>query len=158
MKLILKQQLKKNNKKGFTLIEVIVVLVILAILAAIAIPALTGYIDEANKRAVISEGHTVLVGIQALASTSYGDGETPFVGSGATDATKYFSKATNTSSPFTGITLTTAGVSKFNELSGMNISSSSISAITATGTAVTGFTYNNGSKTVTYADKKFTVA
>ncbi|MDR0853384.1 MAG: prepilin-type N-terminal cleavage/methylation domain-containing protein [Clostridiales Family XIII bacterium] len=74
MKMILKQQLKKNQKKGFTLIEVIVVLVILAILAAIAIPALTGYIDEANERAIVSEGHTVLVGLQAVVSGAYGDG------------------------------------------------------------------------------------
>ena len=37
-----------KNKKGFTLVELIVVLVILAILAALLIPALTGYIDEAS--------------------------------------------------------------------------------------------------------------
>ena len=35
---------KMKNKKGFTLVELIVVLVILAILAALLIPALTGYI------------------------------------------------------------------------------------------------------------------
>ena len=40
---------KMKNKKGFTLVELIVVLVILAILAALLIPALTGYIDKANK-------------------------------------------------------------------------------------------------------------
>ena len=39
---------KMKNKKGFTLVELIVVLVILAILAALLIPALTGYIDKAN--------------------------------------------------------------------------------------------------------------
>ena len=33
---------KMKNKKGFTLVELIVVLVILAILAALLIPALTG--------------------------------------------------------------------------------------------------------------------
>ena len=37
------KKLKENNKKGFTLVELIVVLVILAILAALLIPALTGY-------------------------------------------------------------------------------------------------------------------
>ena len=37
---------KMKNKKGFTLVELIVVLVILAILAALLIPALTGYIDS----------------------------------------------------------------------------------------------------------------
>ena len=44
-------RLKKlcKNKKGFTLVEVVVVLVILAILAAILIPTLTGYVDKASE-------------------------------------------------------------------------------------------------------------
>ena len=37
-----------KNKKGFTLVEIIVVLVILAILAAIAIPSLIRYVNEAK--------------------------------------------------------------------------------------------------------------
>lgn len=40
----------KKNKKGFTLVEVIVVLVILAILMAIAIPSFMGYINKAKER------------------------------------------------------------------------------------------------------------
>jgi len=40
--------MKKTNKKGFTLIELIVVIAILAILAAILIPAVTGYITKAT--------------------------------------------------------------------------------------------------------------
>lgn len=50
------------NKKGFTLIELIVVIAILAILAAILIPSITNYIakateakDEANARSLYSE-------------------------------------------------------------------------------------------------------
>ncbi|HAO61442.1 MAG TPA: hypothetical protein DCQ90_05835 [Erysipelotrichaceae bacterium] len=39
---------KRLNKKGFTLIELIVVIAILAILAAILIPSLTNYIKKAN--------------------------------------------------------------------------------------------------------------
>lgn len=41
--------IKRFNKKGFTLIEIIVVLVILAILAAIAVPSVLGYVEEAKK-------------------------------------------------------------------------------------------------------------
>ena len=37
---------KLKEKKGFTLVELIVVLVILAILAALLIPALRGYMTE----------------------------------------------------------------------------------------------------------------
>lgn len=41
--------IKKNNKKGFTLVELIVVIAILAILALILVPAITGYVEKANK-------------------------------------------------------------------------------------------------------------
>ena len=40
---------KLLNKKGFTLIELIVVIAILAILAMILIPSLTGYMSAATK-------------------------------------------------------------------------------------------------------------
>lgn len=36
------------NKKGFTLVEIIVVLVILAILEAIAVPSVLGYVEQAK--------------------------------------------------------------------------------------------------------------
>ncbi|MBS7009300.1 prepilin-type N-terminal cleavage/methylation domain-containing protein [Anaerostipes sp.] len=65
-----RQKLRKD-KKGFTLVELIVVLVILAILIALLIPTLTGYIDNANKKKVQSEGRQVLMAAQTLAEDDY---------------------------------------------------------------------------------------
>lgn len=61
----------KKNKKGFTLVELIVVLVILAILMAILIPALTGYIRKAQDKQVVAEGRTALMAAQTALSEAY---------------------------------------------------------------------------------------
>lgn len=63
---------KLKDKKGFTLVELIVVLVILAILAALLIPALTGYIDKANKEKVVAETRMVAMAVQTELSEAYG--------------------------------------------------------------------------------------
>ena len=62
----------KNNKKGFTLVELIVVLVILAILAALLIPALTGYIDKAKRKSIVAETRQVVMAAQTLVDEAYG--------------------------------------------------------------------------------------
>lgn len=53
---------KRNNKKGFTLVELIVVIAIIAVLALILIPAISGYVgratserNRANVRAIYSQ-------------------------------------------------------------------------------------------------------
>lgn len=61
----------KNNKKGFTLVELIVVLVILAILAALLIPALTGYIDKAKNKSIVAETRQVVMASQTLVDEYY---------------------------------------------------------------------------------------
>ena len=58
-----------KNKKGFTLVELIVVL---AILAALLVPALTGYIDKANKQKIIAETRQAVMAAQTLVSEAYG--------------------------------------------------------------------------------------
>lgn len=53
----------RNNKKGFTLIEMIVVIVIIAILVALAVPAVMGYVQDARDaklRSAASAGATTI--------------------------------------------------------------------------------------------------
>ena len=65
---------KLKDKKGFTLVELIVVLVILAILAALLVPALTGYIDRANEEKVVAEARMALMAAQTQGSIEYSKG------------------------------------------------------------------------------------
>ena len=51
--------LRKTNKKGFTLVELVIVIAILAILAAIAIPTVNNVISTANKNVDIANAQTV---------------------------------------------------------------------------------------------------
>ena len=60
---------RKKNKKGFTLIELIVVIAILAILAAIAIPSFIGITAEADAKVELANAKnisTVFNAYQAL--------------------------------------------------------------------------------------------
>lgn len=68
------RSLKKNRKKGFTLVELIVVLVILAILAALLIPALTGYIDKAKEKQITAETRSCVMAAQTLGDEEYAKG------------------------------------------------------------------------------------
>jgi type IV pilus assembly protein PilA len=62
------QIIKNQNKKGFTLIELIVVIVIIGILAAIVIPRLTGFTETAKVSADKATYEIVNTGI-AIAVT-----------------------------------------------------------------------------------------
>lgn len=65
----------KRNKKGFTLVEIIVVLVILAILAAIAVPAVLGYIDDAKEARELAKLRESLIAAQVTFVKSAASGE-----------------------------------------------------------------------------------
>ena len=66
-----------KNRRGFTLVELIVVLVILAILASLFIPALTGYIDRARRDQVVAETRMLHEAVQTVAGEAYGSSEWP---------------------------------------------------------------------------------
>lgn len=62
---------KNKNRKGFSLVELIVVLVIMAILAAALVPSLMGYIKKTKQQNVNSEAQSVVQAAQTIASGAY---------------------------------------------------------------------------------------
>lgn len=64
-----------KNRRGFTLVELIIVLVILAILASLLIPALTGYIDKARRDQVVAETRMLHEAVQTVAGEAYGSAD-----------------------------------------------------------------------------------
>ena len=60
---------KKNNRKGFTIVELVIVIAVIAILAAVLIPTFGNVIDNANRTAAVQEAknlHTEYVTIAAM--------------------------------------------------------------------------------------------
>ena len=45
--------MKKNNKKGFTIVELVIVIAVIAILAAVLIPTFSGVVEKANQNAAM---------------------------------------------------------------------------------------------------------
>ncbi len=119
-----------KEKKGFTLVELIVVLVILAILAALLVPALTGYIDRANNEKIIAETRQAVMAAQTIASEEYAKN------------VKSLSAGTSVNSNGSSVTYTSA-IAALGEVKG------TISEVVVTEGKVTKLVYSN-TKTCTY--------
>jgi type IV pilus assembly protein PilA len=63
----------KNKSKGFTLVELIIVIVVIAILAAIAIPALSAFIDDANRGKALANGRTAFTAASVISAKVISD-------------------------------------------------------------------------------------
>ena len=87
---------KLRNRKGFTLIEIIVVIVILAVLMAVAVPSVMSYINEGNKAKYESVARSVLINAQTEYAKAVADGSDGSTAVSADAAAK--KAATNTDS------------------------------------------------------------
>lgn len=61
----------RKNKKGFTLIEIIVVVVILAVLLAVAVPSVLKYMGEADDVKYMSQARGAMITAQAEATKDW---------------------------------------------------------------------------------------
>lgn len=129
-----------GNKKGFTLVELIVVLVILAILAALLIPALTGYIEKAEKKSIQSEARYALTAVQTEISDHYTNDE-------FTDTTEDMDLSGTLAANSDDKKMYEYIVAdKLND----GFTLTNITAITIVGSKVTKLIYDDGSNSITY--------
>lgn len=80
------KKMRRNNKKGFTLIELIVVIAILAILAAILVPSMVGYLNNAKEATANANARTVYSAASSAAAACIASGKSvaSITGSGGT--------------------------------------------------------------------------
>ena len=57
--------MKKMNKKGFTIVELVIVIAVIAILAAVLIPTFSGIVTKAQNSAALQEARNVYTEIYA---------------------------------------------------------------------------------------------
>lgn len=84
------EEVKKNSKKGFTLVELVVVIAILAILAAIAIPVVSSTITSSQRSSAKSNAQTIEVAIKEADAAISAKDDTVFVNKAGVAAADQF--------------------------------------------------------------------
>lgn len=97
--------MKKSNKKGFTLVELVVVIAIIGVLAAILVPSMMGYVKKSRLKTANSNAKTAYNAIATWVADEETKG-TPVVWSG--------SGANFTASSFNCTVAATSGASSGN--------------------------------------------
>ena len=59
--------MKRNNKKGFTIVELVIVIAVIAILAGVLIPTFSGIVSKANASKALQEAQNAYKEAYALA-------------------------------------------------------------------------------------------
>lgn len=77
MKKLTKLNQLKQDKKGFTLIEIVIVLVIIAILAAMLVPSMAGWIEDSQKKSFLQEARSAMTATTAEIANIYARGDNP---------------------------------------------------------------------------------
>ncbi|MBR1862658.1 MAG: prepilin-type N-terminal cleavage/methylation domain-containing protein [Ruminococcus sp.] len=62
-----------NNRKGFTLVELVVVVAIIGILAALVVPSLMGYVRRSRVKAMMGDMKSIVNSTTAAISCAYSD-------------------------------------------------------------------------------------
>lgn len=127
-----KMRKKAQNKKGFTLVELIVVIVIILILAAVLVPSMLKYIEKANKANCKSDAATILSQLQA-----------DYAASMASDVTGEDALAADG-------TFTIGDVSVAPDTTGTAVPGGGDGVYTVTNDEISRFVYNNGKYTATW--------
>lgn len=144
---------KKKNRKGFSLVELIVVLVIMAILAAALVPTLVGYIKQTRQSNAKNEAASCVSAAQTIASSAFAAGTYTGNGSGNT-----------VTLTFTGDVATTSdGAKMLNEIESLaEVKGGTVIAVTIGGSASTAgeakvvdLVYDDGTTAVHYNGSKY---
>ncbi len=135
---------KKKNRKGFSLVELIVVLVIMAILSAALIPSLIGYISKTKEQNVQSECQQAVTAAQTIASGLYASADGKYEFTDASGST--VSVALGTDKKYsTAMSGATGSIKTLAEVPG------TIESVTVNEQGlVEGLVYTNGGKKCTY--------
>ena len=65
-----------KNKKGFTIVELVIVIAVIAILAAVLIPTFSGVISKANESSALQTARSTLTNVLNMSSTAQLAGKT----------------------------------------------------------------------------------